>query len=168
VLLSGCATSPAASAPTPVEAQMDYLMAHFDDRNVGQFGQLGGTDCVNFASQGLLARGWTMNSEWWHSEASGLHQYGRPWISSTALMSYLTAHPELAREVGPGEVVIGDLAQFDYKNTGKRNHTGTVSRIDGDEVFLVQHSEDDAYKSVDALIESHGGTGTVHYWHLLK
>ena len=40
--------------------------AHYDDRNVGEFGQLGGTDCVNFASQGLLARGWTMTAEWWH------------------------------------------------------------------------------------------------------
>ena len=57
---------PASSTPTPVEAQMSYLMAHYDDRNVGEFGQRGGADCVNFASQGLLARGWTMTAEWWH------------------------------------------------------------------------------------------------------
>jgi len=151
---------------------MAYLLAHSADRNVAQFGQLGGTDCVNFTSQGLLARGWTMTAEWWHSEASGVHEYGRPWISSTALMEYLAAHPELAEEVGADEVVVGDLAQFDYRNTGIRNHTGTISRISGDgpeqEIFLVQHSDDAAYKSVDSLVDSHGGTGTVHYWHLLK
>jgi hypothetical protein len=32
----------------------------------------------------------------------------------------------------------------------------------------VQHSDDADYKPVDSLIASHGGTGTVHYWHLLK
>lgn len=168
--LSGCAAPVAAASP--VDAQMSYLLAHYDDRNVAEFGQLGGTDCVNFTSQGLLARGWTMNAEWWHSEVSGVQEYGRPWISSTALMNYLAAHPELAEEVSVDGVVVGDLAQFDYKNTGIRNHTGTISRITGEgadrTVFLVQHSDDAAYKPVDSLIASHGGTGTVHYWHLLK
>jgi len=156
---------------TPVDAQMSYLLAHFDEPNAQAFGRLAGTDCVNFTSQGLLARGWTMNGEWWHSQAMGINQYGRPWISSTAFMTYLAEHPELGYELEDDEVVVGDIAQFDYEDAGIRNHTATVSRVTGEgdsrEIFVVQHNEDAAYKPVESLLEAHGPQAKVHYWHLV-
>ena len=153
---------------TPLDAQMNYLLAHATEPNAHAFGRLDGTDCVNFTSQGLLARGWTMNADWWHSQSLGVNQYGRPWISSTALMNYLNDHSELGHEVAADEVTIGDIAQFDYEDAGIRNHTGTVSRVTGHgdsrEIFLVQHSDDAAYKPVASLLEAHGPQAKVYYW----
>lgn len=161
-------------AVTGVDRQMAYLFEHWDERNVLGFGSLAGTDCVNFTSQGLLARGWRMDDEWWHSQVAGVYNdYGSPWISSTAFMKYVAGHPDLGRELADDELdelAVGDIAQFDYSNAGIRNHTGTVSRITGSgadrEVFVVQHSGDFAYRPVAELLASHGGEGTVHYLHL--
>jgi len=157
---------------TPLDAQMNYLLAHWDSPNALTFGRLNGTDCVNFTSQALLARGWTMTSEWWHSQSSGVNQYGRPWISSTAFMRYLEDHPELAVPVDAADVAVGDIAQFDYEGTGtgdaaKRNHTGTVSKVLGDEVFVVQHNKDSDYEPVDDMLAAHGPQATVFYWRVL-
>lgn len=154
---------------TPVDAQMNYLLEHWDTPNAMAFGRLNGTDCVNFASQGLLARGWSMTPDWWHAQASGVNQYGRPWISSTAFMNWLADHPELAVEVDQADAVIGDIAQFDYDNVGGRNHTGTVSKIAGEgaerEVFVVQHNKDADYSPVAEMLASHGPQAKVYYWH---
>jgi len=157
---------------TPLDAQMNYLLAHWDSPNALSFGRLNGTDCVNFTSQALLARGWTMTNEWWHSQSSGVNQYGRPWISSTAFMAYLEKHPELAVPVDAADVAVGDIAQFDYDGTGsgnsaKRNHTGTVSKVSDGEVFVVQHNKDADYEPVADMLAAHGPQANVFYWRVL-
>ena len=58
----------------------------------GATASITGNDCVNFTSQSLIARGWTMDAEW--SFSAG--QYSAAWASSTAFAAYLTAHPERA------------------------------------------------------------------------
>jgi hypothetical protein len=158
---------------TPLDAQMNYLLAHWDSPNALNFGRLDGTDCVNFTSQALLARGWTMTNEWWHSQSSGVNQYGRPWISSTAFMQYLEKHPELAVPGSAADVAVGDIAQFDYDGTGsgrtaKRNHTGTVSKVLDGQVFVVQHNKDADYEPVADMLASHGPQAKVYYWHLVS
>ena len=67
-------TESAAAAPvvaTPVvsaavTAQVDYLLAHWklENYNSAEWGVLGENDCVNFASQAMIARGWTMDGVW--------------------------------------------------------------------------------------------------------
>ena len=160
---SGCAAEP---AETGVDSQLEYLQSHFDERNTSGFGSLEGTDCVNFTSQGLLARGWEMTEEWWHLPVLGQHQYSKAWVSSTAFAAYLADHPELATESTAAEIEIGDLVQFDYDNSGNRDHTATVSRIDGGSIFVVQHSPDAEFKPVQEVIDEHGGDGTAYFWKL--
>jgi len=164
--LAGCA---APQPATGVDAQLAYLDAHWDDRNSEGFGSLDGTDCVNFTSQGLLARGWQMNDEWWHVSAVGLHKYSSPWISSTAFMNYLAERPELATAVDASEAELGDIVQFDYDNSGNRDHTATISRIDADgTIRVIQHSDDAENRSVEEQLKTHNdGQGTVYYWHLV-
>ncbi|TFC05161.1 hypothetical protein E3O42_03915 [Cryobacterium adonitolivorans] len=98
------AVAPATAEPTPpvltftyvpdpkITAQIDYVLAHWQDYNTEVFGSIAGNDCVNFTSQSLITRGWTMDAEW--SFSTG--QYSPAWASSTAFAAYLTAHPERA------------------------------------------------------------------------
>ena len=158
-----------------VGAQVAYALAHWSDRNVAQYGTLGNDDCVNFVSQTLVARGWPQTTQWWHTESFGVNHYSAAWISSTALAGYLTAHPELAQPLTDGQrsrVAVGDIVQFDWDNSGNRDHTGVVTRIrnsDGHvEIDYASHSHDRQYMSVDAAIALDGRGGTAYYWHLLK
>lgn len=158
---------------TDVDRQMNYAFQHFAKRNIAEFGSLKGADCVNFTSQTLLARGWKMDEEWWHNQNDSGHDYGRPWISSTAMMKYLLARPELATQLTDDQrssVAVGDIVQFDWDHSGDRDHTGVVSRVTGTgdhiEIFVVSHSPDTDYISVDKIITvDHPGAG-VYYWHL--
>lgn len=167
--LSGCAATPAeeATADSGVESQMAYLHKHFDDRNSAEFGSLDGTDCVNFTSQGLHARGWKMTDDWWHLAVVGQHQYSKAWVSSTTFAAYLDDHPSLAEEATAADVAIGDLVQFDYDSSGNRDHTATVSRVDNGEIFVVQHSPDADFKPVQEVLDEHGGGGTAYFWKIL-
>jgi len=167
ILLAGCA--PGAERGTSIDAQVDYLSAHWQERNEQVYGSLEGTDCVNFTSQGLVARGWEMDEDWWHLQVLGVNQYSKAWVSSTAFNDYLAAHPEKATVVDAADAVVGDIVQFDYDNSGNRDHTATISRIDADgTILLVQHSDDALDRSVaDQLAEHDEGGGVAYYWHLL-
>ncbi len=158
---------------TPADQQMAYAFQHFAKRNTEDYGSLGGADCVNFTSQTLLARGWKLDEQWWHTKNDAGHDYGKPWISSTAMMNYLLERPELATQLGDGErasVAIGDIVQFDWDSSGDRDHTGVVSRVTGTgddiEVFVVSHSPDTDYISVDKIITTDHPGADVYYWHL--
>ena len=162
----GSVGKPAVSA-TPVEAQLDYLTAHWNERTAEEFGSLDETDCVNFTSQGLLARGWEMNDEWWHFSILGWHRYSRPWVSSTAFRDYLAEHPHLGSPIDESAARVGDIVQFDWDASGNRDHTATVSRVGDDgRIFVIQHSSDRQFEPVEQLIADHAdGIGDVYYWH---
>ena len=166
-LLAGCA--PTERPVTSIDAQVEYLSTYWDDRNDEVYGSLDGTDCVNFTSQGLVERGWEMDEDWWHLQVLGINQYSRAWVSSTAFNDYLAAHPDKATVVDATGVVVGDIVQFDYDNSGNRDHTATISRIEPDgTILLVQHSDDALDRSVaEQLAEHDEGGGVVYYWHLL-
>ena len=60
--------APAAAAlSAPVQAQIDYALKYWQDYNEAEYGVLGDNDCVNFASQSLIARGWQQDDEWFHA-----------------------------------------------------------------------------------------------------
>jgi hypothetical protein len=161
---------------TPLDRQMNYVLTYWKIRNTAVYGSLDDDDCVNFTSQSLLARGWTMDAQWYHSRtASGINSYGSAWISSTALMHYLAARPTLATALTDKQrssVVVGDIVQFDWDNSGDRDHTGIVTRVtttDGKtEIYFAGHSLDSDYRSVDTAITVDHPGGTAYYWHLLK
>ncbi|PRY66952.1 IPT/TIG domain-containing protein [Glaciihabitans tibetensis] len=161
---------------TPVDAQMNYLLTYWQNRNEAEYGSYGDNDCVNFTSQSLIARGWVEDDEWYHEASStGEHSYSSPWLSSTSMMKYFTARPELATALTDqqrDQVVIGDIVQFDWDNSGDRDHTGVVTRIEGSGpdrvIFFAGHSLDSDFRSVDVAITTDHPGGTAYYWHLQK
>lgn len=163
----------AESRPASIEAQLAYLEEYWQVPNDGGFGVLRGTDCVNFTSQTLLARGWAMDDEWGHSTTMGLHGYARAWVSSTAFLHYLDDHPEKGEELIDSDreqVAVGDIAQFDWDSSGDRDHTAVVTavvkRADGGiDIRLGGHSPSYRQMPVDQLLDEHPGAD-VYYWHL--
>ena len=179
--LSGCA---AVHEPKPignvvrstdesVTAQLAYAKAHYKKPNKAAFGDLGGTDCVNFTSQTLLARGWKMDAEWSFSlDGSGTH-YSRPWISSTGFRDYLVSHPERATALSWDQrvqVVAGDVVQFDWDASGDRDHTAVVSGIEtvsGKRVILLTSHSPAAFDwPIEEAIAEHGKPTKVYFWHI--
>jgi len=157
-------------ASPAIRAQLDYVAKHWSDRNVEEYGSLDDTDCVNFASQSLIARGWPQSDEWWHSNAGGVHSYSHAWISSGAMAGWLSGHPELAERVDDSRrdvVSLGDIVQFDWDANGAVDHTGIVNRVDDSGIYYASHSNDRESQSVDVAIERDGRGGTISYWHLL-
>ncbi len=161
---------PALSAP--VAAQIDYLLAHWklETYNSVEWGVLGENDCVNFASQAMIARGWTMDGVWSSPKNGNAYDASAAWRSSTAFMNYIaqagkaTALTDQQRD----QVKVGDIVQFDWDNTGDRDHTGIVTRVEkvGDTVAIsfAGHTLDSDYRSVDTAITVDHPGGTAYYW----
>jgi transcription elongation GreA/GreB family factor len=155
--------------PDPrITAQIDYALAHWQDYNMSLYGAIPGNDCVNFTSQSLIARGWTMDAEW--SFTTG--QYSPAWASSTAFAAYLSAHPERATALSADQreqVKVGDVVQFDWDDSGDRDHTGIVTRVEhtdaGVQIYYAGHTANTEYRSVDASLAA--GGGSVSYWSIL-
>jgi hypothetical protein len=153
-----------------VDRQLQYLLTYWKDYNPA-YEPLGSTDCVDFASQSLLARGWKQQGTWTHAEA--VASSGGAWISSTLFRDFMAAHPELGTALTDDQrsrVRLGDVVQFDWDGTGDRDHTGVVTRIteDGDTIRIgfAGHTTDSDYRDVDeAITEDHPG-GTAYYWSL--
>jgi hypothetical protein len=150
-----------------VTAQVDYALAHWSDYNSDVYGTISGNDCVNFTSQSLIARGWTMDAEW--SLNTATRQSTPAWNSSTAFAAYLTAHPERATALTDDQrnlVKVGDVVQFDWNSSGDRDHTGIVTRVDkaphGVTIYYAGHTADTNFRSVDESLANAGGT--VSYW----
>ena len=154
------------STSATVMTQIDYAKAHYKNPNKEVFGDLGATDCVNFVSQTLLARGWKLNKDWTYKDG-----YSRAWISSTGFRDYLRAHPELATELSwdqRKEVAPGDVVQFDWDNSGDRDHTAIISGytiINGKrELYVSSHSPAAFDWSISQAIAEHGEPTKVYFW----
>jgi len=148
-----------------ITAQIDYALAHWQNYNSAVYGAIPGNDCVNFTSQSLIARGWAMDAEW----SFGTGQYSAAWASSTAFAAYLAAHPERATPLTAeqrAEVKVGDIVQFDWDDSGDKDHTGIVTRVEktdvGVEVYYAGHTNNTDYRSVDESLALAGGS--VSYW----
>ena len=175
--LSGCVhdTKPAGevtrSDNPAVTKQVEYAKAHYKNSNTKEFGDLGGVDCVNFTSQTLLARGWKMTPMWGQAYRNGKMEYTRAWINSTGFKEFLTQHPELATPVAyedRDKIVVGDVVQFDWDNSGDRDHTGIISGIRDDGTLLVSSHSPSAFDwPLDEVIMSSFSPLTkTYFWHL--
>lgn len=156
---------------TAVINQVDYAKAHYKNSNKKVFGDLGDVDCVNFTSQTLLARGWKMTPMWGQAFRNGKMEYTRAWINSTGFKEFLTKHPELATPVAyedRAQIVVGDVVQFDWDNSGDRDHTGIISGIREDGTLLVSSHSPSAYDwPLDEVIMSSFSPLTkTYFWHL--
>jgi hypothetical protein len=160
------------SLPAPVAAQLTYANEHWQSTESDEFGFLDENDCMNFASQTLLARGWTEDDEWWFDGSGDAYGSSDAWISSTAFMSYLEDHPERATQLTDDErasVKPGDIVQFDWDDSGDRDHTGVVTSVETDDDGVVRiryagHTDSTWDRSVDeAITKLHPG-GVAYYW----
>lgn len=167
---------PAGQVPqtASVVRETAYLARYWRHPNP-TFGNFGGTDCVNFTSQALHARGWPMSTAWGTSSVLGRHAATRTWVSSTAFAHWLATRPDLATALGDDQrdrVRVGDVVQFDWDASGDRDHTAVVSAIvqrsGKTEIEVAEHSPAGLHAAVDDLVAAHGGRGVVHYWHLLS
>jgi hypothetical protein len=155
-----------------VAAQLSYAFEHWDDTESETFGYLDDNDCVNFTSQSLLARGWAEDDEWWYDESGDAYGHADAWISSTAMRDYLEEHPERATALTDderSEVKVGDVVQFDWDDSGDRDHTGVVTSVETEldgsiTILYAGHTDPTWDRSVDwAITELHPG-GVAYYW----
>lgn len=177
--LAGCRPSyvepqhQAARSPS-VSREIAYVQRYWQHPNTARFGNFGGTDCVNFTSQALHARGLAMTADWGRSRSTDGVAYTKAWVSSTALMHYLGAHPKLATALTDAErdqVAVGDIAQLDWDRSGDRDHTVVVTRVarqpDGStEVYVAGHSPAYFDLPIDHLLHVVHPGAAVYYWHL--
>jgi len=161
---------PALSAA--VTAQMDYALAHWnvENYNTADWGVLGINDCVNFASQIMIERGWTMDDVWSSPKNGNAYDASAAWRSSTAFMNYIasTGRATALTDQQRDQVKVGDIVQFDWDNSGDRDHTGIVTKVEkvGDTVAIsfAGHTLDSDYRSVDTAITVDHPGGTAYYW----
>ncbi|WP_152030820.1 amidase domain-containing protein [Agromyces aureus] len=148
-----------------IDAQLNYVLAHWNTYNTAQYPVLSGVDCANFASQSLAARGFAMDGGWYFDGATGA--MSPSWASSTALRDYLltqTARATYLDDSQRGLVKVGDIAQFDWDSSGDRDHTAVVTRVEhtdaGTKIWTGGHTKDADYWDVDEALASGGGSVT--------
>jgi len=167
------ADTPAPVAVDPaVQAQLDYVLTHWQrgTYNTSEYGEVSENDCVNFASQSLIERGWQMDDTWRNPKTGSAYDASAAWVSSTALMTYLGDSGKAAALTDDqrDQVKVGDVVQFDWDNSGDRDHTGIVTRVEGAGADIVisfaGHTLDSDYRSVDTAITVDHPGGTAYYW----
>ncbi|AYF97990.1 amidase domain-containing protein [Protaetiibacter intestinalis] len=150
------AAASGSSQPTggDVDAQLGYLLDHWQNYNTAAWNDYNayGGDCVNFTSQGLLARGWKMDGTWSSPGASGFAS--KAWISTTAMEAYLKSQGFVSNDNDHlDRVRVGDVGIFDWGEKGPGvDHTMTVSKVeytpDGPVVYFVSHNSDGDYREL--------------------
>ncbi|GAA1808506.1 hypothetical protein GCM10009749_16160 [Agromyces neolithicus] len=145
-----------------IDAQVGYVLTHWNSYNSSEYTVLSGVDCANFASQSLIERGWKMDGGWYYDRATGA--MSPSWSSSTAMRDWLMSRPDLATPLDDsqrGLVKVGDIAQFDWNSSGDRDHTAIVTRVEhtdsGTRVWVGSHTKDVDYWNVDEAIANGGG-----------
>lgn len=158
---------------TPVDKQLEYAMTYWSDYNTAQWGDFNpdGGDCANFVSQTLLARGWTMNSDWFSYDAG--QQWSPAWGYVPALDEYLS---ENAQKLGLTEyplndrssIKIGDLVVFYWAQGDTPDHIMVVSgvkKIGGKTLIsMVGHNDNYDYRDLDQTITVDHPGATGHFW----
>lgn len=158
---------------TAVDRQLEYAFAHWKDYNTAQYGDFNpvGGDCMNFVSQTLIARGWSMTSGW-HNTGGG--DYSSPFIYAPAFDDWMAASPETgAVRLGMDDIdriKVGDIVMLDWENNGFANHTQIVSLVevvDGKtEIYMVGHNLDTIYRDLAATLAAKGPDAVAYFWSL--
>lgn len=148
-----------------VDRQMAYAFQNWNTSSNRTFGYLSGSDCANFTSQTLLARGWQRSSEWFNY---GAGRWSGTWVSSTAMSSWLKKRPDLATRLTysqRSQVTVGDVVQFRWPGHSKEysawDHTGIVSKV-----VVLPNGLKDVYYVAHTLNRQYGGgtTGLAAYY----
>ena len=159
---------------TGVDAQMQYALAHWDNYNEAEWGNLNpvGGDCANFVSQTLVQRGWTQDATWYNTNAAA--DWSPAWGYAPAMNNWFASGsvPGLTR-LGldqRDQVKVGDIGFFDWNLNDTPDHVMLVSRVevvDGvTEIAFVSHNLDGDYRDLDTVITTDHPGGTAWFWSL--
>jgi hypothetical protein len=174
LLLSSCAPS-APALPAPIQKQLDYALKHWNSYNTKVYGNLNpvGGDCANFVSQTLIARGWTMNDQWYNHDAAA--DWSPSWGYVPAMDNYfrsdakrlgLTEYPLNKRK----KIAVGDIVMFDWNNNDSLDHVEIVSKVetvDGHiRVKMAGHNKDTKFRDLDTVMTKEYPDGVGHFWHI--
>jgi hypothetical protein len=148
-----------------LDKQMAYAFKYWNVYSNATFGYLAGSDCANFASQTLLARGWKRSSQWFDY---GAGNWSGTWVSSTAMSTWLKKRTDLATHLTYSQrdsVVVGDVVQFRWPGHSKKysswDHTGIVSKV-----VVLPNGRHDIYYTSHTLNRQYGGsTGGLATWY---
>ncbi|MFF2050606.1 DUF1287 domain-containing protein [Leifsonia sp. NPDC058194] len=162
---------------TPVDKQLAYAMTYWKNYNSAEWGDLNsvGGDCANFVSQTLIARGWTMNDDWYNKNAAA--DWSPAWGYVPSMDAYFQ---ENAAALGLTEysfdqrdkIKVGDIVMFDWNDNDSLDHVQIVSaveNVDGQiKIKMVGHNEDTDYRDLDTTITVDHPGAIGHFWSLSK
>jgi hypothetical protein len=151
---------------TPVDAQMQYAFAHWQDYNDEVWGTFPDNDCGNFVNQTLIARGWVQSDEW-YSEWNTTGDFSDSWARGPAMDAWFASQTDRATRLSleqRDQVKVGDVVMFDWDPAGENgvDHTMLVSKVDPatGAISLAGHTIDAQYRDLDQAItvENPGAT----------
>ncbi len=156
-----------------VAAQLAYLHQYVFAYNSAQWGDYNpyGGDCTNFASQGLIARGWHIDGTWYSKGA--MWTASKPWIATAAMAAYFDKLGfSYSTEADLDRVRVGDIGLFSWGETqAGMDHTMTVSKVEyvpgaPPTVYFISHNNDGEYRELaNALYVEHQNS-TVRIYHI--
>ena len=156
-----------------VAAQLAYLHQYVTDYNSDQWGDYNayGGDCTNFASQGLIARGWHIDGTWYSQGA--MWTASKPWIATAPMAAYFDSLGfSYSTETDLDRVRVGDIGIFNWGETGSGvDHTMTVSKVeynpDGPPtVYFVSHNYDGDFRELTNALYVEHSDSTVRIYHI--
>lgn len=162
---------------TPVDKQLAYAMTYWKNYNTAEWGDLNpvGGDCANFVSQTLIARGWTMNDEWYNKNAAA--DWSPAWGYVPSMDAYFQQN---AAALGLTEysfdqrdkIKVGDIVMFDWNDNDSLDHVQIVSAVENVggqiKIKMVGHNEDTDYRDLDTTITVDHPGAIGHFWSLSK
>ncbi|GAB3615847.1 hypothetical protein GCM10027416_04040 [Okibacterium endophyticum] len=157
---------------TPVDAQMQYAFAHWQEYNSAEWGNLNpvGGDCANFVSQTLIQRGWTQSDAWYNRGAGA--DWSSTWGYAPAMDDWFASDASLGLTrlslEQRDQVKVGDIGMFDWNDNATPDHVMVVSSVSGEgadtKIAFVSHNLDGQYRDLDNVITVEHPGGTAWFW----
>lgn len=156
-----------------VAAQMAYLHQYVFQYNSAEWGDYNayGGDCTNFASQGLIARGWHIDKTWYSKGA--MWTASKPWIATAPMGAYFDKLGfSYSTEADLERVRVGDVAIFSWGETGGGwDHTMTVSKVEyvpgrPPVVSFISHNYDGEYRELVYTLYTEHQDSTTRIYHI--
>ena len=156
-----------------VAAQLAYLHQYVFSYNSavwGDYNEFGG-DRTNFASQGLIARGWKVDDAWYSD--GGMWTASDAWIGTVQMSEYFDALGlTYATQDDLDRVRVGDIRLFHWGELDTTmDHTMTVSKVEyvpggAPKVYFISHNEDGEYRELETVLNVEHTDSTVWIYHI--
>lgn len=154
------------------QATIDYVKTNYDSWVPGSWYYMTrGVDCTNFLSQALFMKGgwpqrasypWTANYQWYFYGVSN-DGHSKSWTLVKEFGTFIVASGRgieisFARSdvwTRPTKFAAGDIMQADWTGDGIWDHSMMITKIDGSDVYITQHSDNLKDKRVSEIIQKY-------------